>query len=329
MPESPRYEMRHGHEATATRTMAKFYGVSTHHELINLEVTEIKVALAAASGDHPWYEVFTAPRMLYRVLLAISLQSFQQLTGANYFFYYGTTVFAGVGISNSFITAMILGAVNFGSTFLGLYMVEKFGRRKCLISGALCMFVCFIIFASVGHFYFEPAVEGSSQAQTGGGIMIAFSCIFIVAYASTWGPMVWTCISEMFPYRYRAGGMSYATAANWFWNFMIAFFTSFITGDIDFMYGYVFAGCNLAAAVVVYFFLMESAGRTIEEVDSMYLMHVPVTKSAKYDIKSGGDLIKTDTLELDRGGRGITKRNAEHVEGGVLQPSQQRQETVV
>jgi Sugar (and other) transporter len=49
-----------------------------------------------------WWEAFTAPRMLYRIALGMSLQSLQQLTGANYFFYYGTTIFTGVGIQNAF-----------------------------------------------------------------------------------------------------------------------------------------------------------------------------------------------------------------------------------
>jgi len=55
----------------------------------------------------------------------MSLQSLQQLTGANYFFYYGATVFTSVGISDSFVTQIILGSVNFVCTFGGLYVMEK------------------------------------------------------------------------------------------------------------------------------------------------------------------------------------------------------------
>lgn len=55
----------------------------------------------------------------------MTLQSFQQLTGANYFFYYGATIFQSVGIQDSFITQIILGAVNFGCTFGGLYVMQR------------------------------------------------------------------------------------------------------------------------------------------------------------------------------------------------------------
>jgi len=57
----------------------------------------------------------------------MSLQSLQQLTGANYFFYYGATIFKSVGIKDSFVTQIILGAVNFVCTFGGLYVMERVG----------------------------------------------------------------------------------------------------------------------------------------------------------------------------------------------------------
>lgn len=63
---------------------------------------------------------------------------------------------------------------------------------------------------------------------------------------------------------------------------MIAFFTPFFTSAIDYRYGYVFAGCYLAAAVTVYFFLIESRGRTMEELDTMYLECVKPWDSKGY-----------------------------------------------
>ncbi len=96
---------------------------------------------------------------------------------------------------------MILGGVNVGSTFFGLYMVEHYGRRKCLYFGALWMFVCFIVFASIGHFKFNLASmatpEDSATAKSAGTVMIVFACLFILAFASTWGPMVWAVTGEM------------------------------------------------------------------------------------------------------------------------------------
>lgn len=76
--------------------------------------------------------------------------------------------------------------------------------------------------------------------------------------------------------------MAIATASNWLWNFLISFFTPFITGDIDFAYGYVFAGCLFVAVLVVYFFVIEGKDKTLEEMDMMYVMRVKPWKSSKW-----------------------------------------------
>lgn len=100
----------------------------------------------------------------------------------------------------------------------------------------------------------------------------------------TWGPMIWAIAAELFPSKYRAKGMALATASNWLWNFLIGFFTPFITQDIDFAYGYVFAGCLFVGIFIVYFFVIEGKDRTLEELDFMYVNHVPPWKSSKYQL---------------------------------------------
>lgn len=73
-----------------------------------------------------------------------------------------------------------------------------------------------------------------------------------------------------------------ATASNWLWNFLLAFFTNFITGAIDFRFGYVFAGCNVLGGLIVYFFVMEGRLRTLEEIDTMYIEHVKPWQSESW-----------------------------------------------
>lgn len=87
-PESPRYDFRHGRVENARRTLAKLYGVPENHNRIIEELDEIREQLEAESENQKWHEFITAPRMFYRICLGMVLQSLQQLTGANYFFYY-------------------------------------------------------------------------------------------------------------------------------------------------------------------------------------------------------------------------------------------------
>ncbi|KAL4933604.1 sugar porter family MFS transporter [Aspergillus undulatus] len=306
-PESPRYDYRHGRTEQAKSTMAKLYGVSYNHRVIIEELAEVKEQLeaesAAKGGFLGWVEMFQGPRMLYRIILGIILQALQQLTGANYFFYYGTVVFNGAGISNTFVTQMILGGVNFGTTFFGLYVVEHFGRRKSLITGGIWMFANFMVFASIGHFALD--VENPPATPGAGKAMVVFACLFITGFATTWGPMIWAIVAELYPSRYRAKAMAMATASNWLWNFLIGFFTPFITGDIDFAYGYVFAGCLFAAVLVVYFFVLEGKNKTLEEMDMMYVMRVPPWKSSKWVPPPPEGRLTTANVLDQRAARGL------------------------
>lgn len=189
-PETPRYDYRHGRGERARQTLCRVYGATPNHWSIYTQVEEIETKLAGEDKikKGPVKEfigMFRAPRMAYRIALGMALQMFQQLTGANYFFYYGTTIFRSVQI-NSYVTQIILNTINFTVTFLGLYMVEHYGRRKCLIAGALWMFVCFLVFASVGHFSLDRIDPSSTPSA--GIAMIVFACLFILGFATTWGP---------------------------------------------------------------------------------------------------------------------------------------------
>ncbi|KAI1651307.1 general substrate transporter [Daldinia loculata] len=283
LPESPRHAYRNGQEDEARNTIARLAGVDPQHRSVHDQITEIRVKLdeEKASGKASWFEIFTGPRMLYRTLLGMVLQAGQQLTGANFFFYYGTTVFKSTGLSDSYVTQIILGTVNVATTIAGLYVVQKVGRRKALIAGAAGMMVCFFIYAFVGHY----ALDSTNPLNTpqAGSALIVFSCLAIAAFATTWGPLVWAVVAELYPSRYRAPCMALATASNWFWNFMISFFTRFITDAIDYFYGFVFAGCCAGLIVIVYFFVIETKDRSLEEVDTMYLLHVNPIKSSSWD----------------------------------------------
>ncbi|KAI1364097.1 general substrate transporter [Xylaria arbuscula] len=283
LPESPRYAYTKGQTEVARRTIARMAGVDENDPLVNNQINQIRVKLEEelAQGKASWSEIFTGPRMFYRTVLGIVLQAGQQLQGANFFFYYGTTIFQATGLKDSYVTQIILGSVNVACTFAGLYVVQKVGRRKALMAGGAWTFVCFLIYAFVGQFALD-SVNPQNTPQAGSALIV-FSALAIAAFATTWGPIVWIVVAELYPTRYRAPCMALATASNWLWNFLISFFTRFITDDIHYWYGLVFAGCCLVLVFIVFFFLMESKDRSLEEIDTMYLLHVNPIHSAKWD----------------------------------------------
>ncbi|THH04805.1 hypothetical protein EW145_g5250 [Phellinidium pouzarii] len=290
MPESPRWSARHGRPEAARTAIAKVRAIPEDHPIVESELEEILASLEVEEGlakdllyhgevqkvnpsgfvgTRGWLACFQGftrgtSRVGYRTLLGMSLQSLQQLTGANYFFYYGATVFESVGIQDSFVTQIILGAVNFVCTFGGLYIMERFGRRGPLIIGGIWQSMWLFVFAAAGTAK-DPTTDSGI-----GKLMIVSACLFILGYAMTWAPGIWILIGETFPTQTRAKQGALSTAANWLWNFLLAFFTPFIISAINFRYGFVFAACNLLGAVVVWIFLYESSGMSLENVDLMY-----------------------------------------------------------
>ena len=105
-----------------------------------------------------------------------------RLTGVNFIFYYGTSFFTAKGIALPFITTVITDVVNVVSTLPGLYGVEVFGRRALLFWGSIGMLACQFIVAAVGSTTNTPA---------GDKAFVAFICIYIFFFASTWGPLAW------------------------------------------------------------------------------------------------------------------------------------------
>ncbi|ODV86206.1 hypothetical protein CANARDRAFT_27459 [[Candida] arabinofermentans NRRL YB-2248] len=278
MPESPRFLIENEKIEEAKKSLATVNKVPVDSEFVRHEAELIfsAIELERTAGNASWSELFTGkPKIFYRLFIGVMLQSLQQLTGDNYFFYYGTTIFKSVGLNDSFETSIVLGVVNFASTFLALYTVDHFGRRLTLLGGSLGMAVCLVIFASIGVKSLYPGEWGVDANESTGDAMIFLACFFIFFFATTWGPTVYVVISETYPLRIRAKGMAIATSANWIWGFLISFFTPFITNAIHFAYGYVFFGCLIFSMFFVYAFIPETKGLTLEEVDDLYANFTP------------------------------------------------------
>lgn len=284
LPESPRYAYAQGRIEEARQSISKLVGLPPNSTIVNKQIADIQAKLdeeSESSAEFHFTEIFTGPRMLFRTTLGVVLQAGQQLTGANFFFYFGTTVFAAAGIKDSYSTQIILGSVNVVCTIAGLWIIKRFGRRSILMVGAAWMMMSFLVYAFVGHFALDPV--DPSKTPTAGRVLVAFSCLAIAAFAVSWGPLVWSVNAELYPLRYRSTCMGLATASNWFWNFMLSFFTRFITDKIDYLYGLVFAGCCGVLILIVFFFVIESKDRTLEEIDTMYVGHVSAIHSSKWD----------------------------------------------
>lgn len=286
MPESPRWLLLNDKVDQATKAMAFINRRKVDDPALQAAVSRIysSVQNEKAQGKASWKELVVGKPMIpYRLGCALFILAFQQLNGANYFFYFGSGVFTQIGQTNTFASNMIFGGVNFGSTFFGLYFVDRFGRRNVLFWGSFGMMVFLIIYTVLGEKALH--VGGGDTGPVRGKVgrtMVAVTNLYLFCFASSWAPAAFVIVSEIFPLRVKSKGMSLGLAANWIANFLLAFFTPFISGAINFWYGFVFAFCNLLSMIFVYFCLHELKGLSLETIEFLYESHVLPWKSAKW-----------------------------------------------
>lgn len=269
LPESPRYLIKVGRYDKAARALSRLRRLESSHPALVAELAEVRAnhEYELRLGSSSYGEIVKGT-IGKRLLTGCLLQALQQLSGVNFIFYYGTSFFKNSGIDNSFTISLITNIVNVVTTFPGLYLVEKWGRRPLLLFGAVGMFVCQFIVASVG-----TAVP---DGQVANKVLIAFVCFYIFFFACSWGPVAWVVTGELFPLKSRAKCLSITTATNWLFNWAIAYATPYMVdeGEGNANLGskvfFVWGSFCLMACVFVWFLIYETKGLTLEQVDELY-----------------------------------------------------------
>lgn len=215
LPETPRYLIKQGKPEKASKALSRLRRLDVDHPGLIEELGEIQAnhEYELSLGKATYIDCFRG-NLGKRLFTGCALQALQQLTGVNFIFYYGTSFFNNSGIKNPFVVSLITSCVNVASTVPGLYLVETWGRRPLLLSGAIGMCVCQFVVAIIG------TVIGTGD-PAGQKALIAFVCVYIYFFASSWGPCAWVVTGEIFPLKVRAKSLSMTTASNWLLNWAI------------------------------------------------------------------------------------------------------------
>jgi len=280
LPETPRFLIKQGKPERAARSLSKLRRLPEDHEAIRDELAEVLAnhEYELSLGQAGYIDCFKGG-IGRRLLTGCGLQALQQLTGINFIFYYGTAYFQNSGIDNPFVISMITSAVNVLSTLPGLYAIDKFGRRILLLVGAIGMCISQLIVASLGTAYtgqYSDTGKTYSLNDDAQRAAIAFVCIYIFFFASTWGPIAWVVTGEIFPLKVRAKCLSMTTATNWLLNWAIAYATPYLVnfGDgnanLQSKIFFIWFACCFLCIAFVYFMIYETKGLTLEQVDELY-----------------------------------------------------------
>ncbi|KAF9475076.1 hypothetical protein BDN70DRAFT_884133 [Pholiota conissans] len=263
LPESPRWLVDKGKDEEGMLVLADLHGGDLDGTIARAEFNEIKDKVIAerASGDNRSYGTMWR-KYRRRVLLAMSSQAFAQLNGINVISYYAPRVFEEAGWlgRQAILMTGINSIIYVLSTLPPWYLVDRWGRRPILLSGAVLMTIAL---CATGYFM-------RLEAAWTPDAVVASVIIYNAAFGYSWGPLPWLYPPEIMPLNFRAKGVSLSTATNWAFNWIVGQMTPYLqevmTWHLYLMHAF-FCVCSF---FLVYFFYPETKGVPLEEMDAIF-----------------------------------------------------------
>jgi SP family xylose:H+ symportor-like MFS transporter len=255
VPETPRYLMYKNNETKALDVLNKVVG----NEKASVVIAEIKNSLIEKSA--PWLSFGGLV-----IVIGIFLSVFQQFVGINVVLYYAPEIFRtlGNGTDSALLQTILVGIINLSFTVVAIISVDRFGRRKLQIIGALGMAVSMFGLGMI--FYLQ---------KMGFSALICM-LVYVASFAMSWGPVTWVLLSEIFPNSIK-GAMSIAVAAQWLANLFISTTfpmmndSSWLTSLFHHGFAYwIYAVMGILAAIFMFRLVPETKGKTLEEIQSFW-----------------------------------------------------------
>jgi sugar porter (SP) family MFS transporter len=149
------------------------------------------------------------------IFLAFMVAFFNQVSGINFILYYAPEILekAGLAAKESLFNSIAIGGTNLVFTFVGLYLIDRLGRKTLLIIGSL------------GYMLSLSMVSWAFYAHTGPVFLMSFLLLFIAAHAIGQGAVIWVFISEIFPNKIRSAGQSFGASVHWVFAALITLIT--------------------------------------------------------------------------------------------------------
>lgn len=276
-PESPRHLVARGKIEQAREVLAKLQGVTRAQAV---ELTD-RIASTLRTGRSGRFRDLVDRRrgLLPVVWVGIGLAVLQALVGIDVIFYYSTSLWQSVGFDESaaFGLSVLSSFVNVVATVVAIILIDRVGRRRLLLVGSTGMFFSLVVVAlgfSTARFDSgAPTLYGAW-----GPITLVAANLFVVAFAISWGPVVWVLLGEMFPNRIRGVALSVCASANWLAGVLLNFsFPSLRDVSLAGSYA-IYAVMALLSWLLVFFYVRETKGRALED---MHTEIIPVFSEAQ------------------------------------------------
>jgi sugar porter (SP) family MFS transporter len=218
VPESPRWLISKKNDLGGAKKVFEEIGA----ENIDAEIASIieskKHETAAGNAS-----TFFSTKHSKIIWLAFLIAFFNQLSGINFILYYAPEILTRMGLDEkeSLLKSISIGGTNLIFTFVGLYLIDRLGRKTLMLIGSLG----YIISLSMVAYAFKT---GASPT-----FLMTFLLLFIASHAVGQGAVIWVFLSEIFPNKIRAMGQSFGASVHWVFAAIITFITPVFLDDKD------------------------------------------------------------------------------------------------
>jgi SP family arabinose:H+ symporter-like MFS transporter len=248
IPRSPRWLASKGRTEEASDVLRLIGEKDYEHELQEI--------VASIDAEHHQHDALFSWQYRVPIFLAVSIGMFNQLSGINAILYYLNQIFAQAGFNkvSSDLQAVAIGATNLLFTMIAMTMIDRVGRKKLLLTGAVGTALCL---AGVAGIFISHRHEN---------LLVWLLVGYIAFFAFSQGAVIWVYLGEVFPNRVRGKGQSLGSFSHWLMNGIISLGFPLVAAKSG---GYPFAFFATMMAVqffVVLFFYPETKGVSLEEM---------------------------------------------------------------
>jgi len=260
LPESPRWLITKGRLDQANKILTRVGGQA----FAEFEVNDIGSTINAEAGQGVNYGELFSGKLFKILCLGMFLAFFQQWCGINVIFNYAQEIFAAAGyeLNGTMDNIVATGIVNLVFTFVGIFTVDKLGRRFLMVYGFGGLAVIYALLGSC--YYYKNVMGGDIQ----GWVMLVLVLVAIAFYSMSLAPVTWVLISEIFPNRIRGAAVSISVFTLWVGCWLLTNYFPKMNKALG-AHGafWVFGGICVIGFVVLLIALPETKNKSLEEIE--------------------------------------------------------------
>jgi SP family galactose:H+ symporter-like MFS transporter len=260
LPDSPRWLMMRGRKQEAVGVLMRLRGGLRNQ--VDKELLDIEEQLKKPQVGFKLFK--ENPNFRRSVWLGVLLQAMQQFTGMNVVMYYAPRIFQAMGYATEaqmWFTALV-GLTNVLATMIAMAVIDHWGRKPTLYTG-------FAVMAAGLGVVGAMMAGGPPQSHAAQLFTVVMLLVFIVGFAMSAGPLIWTLCSEIQPLKGRDFGVAASTFTNWITNMIVgASFLSLLNGLGTAPTFWLYAALNAVFLLLTYWLVPETKGVTLEQIES-------------------------------------------------------------